>query len=152
MADVNIEVAHIHSDEKFGNEQLQSIDIYKQIVSELLRRNKTFVTCVLVDDRSNAPFNEKKFIASLKENGVAIDFIGYESQIGNDASTVWTLARLGEKDVSVKSFTKKEFSAKEIVTILPEKYSMEEKGVLDFVRKKFPHREKDITYEFFQEN
>jgi hypothetical protein len=151
MADVNIEVAHIYADETCGSEQLQSIDIYKQVVAELLAHGKTFVTCALVDDRMGAMFNEKKFIEMLGKHGAKIDFIGYESQLGKDASTAWTLARLGEKKISVKSFTKKDFAAKEITTILPEKYSMEEKDVLMAVKKLCPAREKDITYEFFEE-
>ena len=151
MADVNIEVAHMRAGELFGDEQLHGIAIYKQVVKELKREKKSFVTSALIDDKTKKKFNEKAFIANLKKNKVTLDFIGYESALGKKPSTLWTFARLGEQEPAITKFTKKPFGAKEIITILPEKYSFEERGVLMAVKKAYPKREKDMSYEFFKE-
>lgn len=84
-ADYNIEFAHIYAHETFSGEQIKSTEILKKIISKLQKDKKTFVTSVLIDEFHSVVFRlyKKKLIEKLEQQGVNIDFIGYESRLGN---------------------------------------------------------------------
>src|SRR3989344_3794911 len=82
--DYNIEFSHIYADEKFGSEQIHSIEILKEVLQKLKRRNKTFVTCILIDEfnPSVSCLDDKKLLGQVRKYGIPVDFIGFESKIG----------------------------------------------------------------------
>jgi len=83
VVDYSIEYAHIYSDDKFGKEQVESIEKTKKIIKDLKKRKKTFSVVVLIDDyhpdKNN--FDKEKFINNLKKAGLAPDYIAFESKL-----------------------------------------------------------------------
>lgn len=207
MVDYNVEFAHIYANEKFGSEQIHSIEILKEVLQKLKKENKTFVTCILIDEfnPSVSYLDDKRFLKEVKKFGVPVDFIGYESKvvtIGDKLlkelpksklklehfhnpqkdvlllqeggqkiglrehydimyrhtcallSAAWTLCRLGKYQIprgSVKALARKDFKAKKVITILPEKYREGEMKVLEIIGStKFKARVSDIEYRFFK--
>lgn len=82
--DYNIEFAHIYSDQKdLTNEQLESARLTKKIVDDLIKKNKTFVLTLLVDEYHPEfhKLNFNKFLKKLEKEGVPPTYIAYESRM-----------------------------------------------------------------------
>lgn len=59
MFDYNVEFAHIYADESFGENQIQSIKVHKDLIEKLKKENK------LIGDNYSSPFH--LFLLSLYE-------------------------------------------------------------------------------------
>lgn len=81
----NIEFAHIYADEEFGEEQIKSIEILKNVIARLKKERQTFVISVFIDEFHPVIFklDERKMIAEFKKHGIEVDFVGYESKLGD---------------------------------------------------------------------
>ena len=79
----NIEFAHIYADQKFGNEQIRSIEILRDLINSLRKQGKSFVTTVLIDDYNPKKNNldENAFVNKIKSLNIPLDFIAYESKL-----------------------------------------------------------------------
>ena len=79
----NIEFAHIYADQKFGNEQIRSIEILRDLINSLQKQGKSFVTTVLIDDYNPKKNNldENAFVNKIKSLNIPLDFIAYESKL-----------------------------------------------------------------------
>lgn len=84
IPDYNIEFSHIYADEEFGEEQIKSIEILKDVTSKLKSKGKNFVTCVMIDDFNPVIFklDDKKVIDKVKSYNAPFDFFAYESKFG----------------------------------------------------------------------
>lgn len=84
VSDVNIEFAHIYSDEQLSDEQLKSTELLKQITQNLEKENQIITTSILIDEFNVNSFSlcEKKMVEQLY---VSVDFIGYESRFAQIA-------------------------------------------------------------------
>jgi len=199
MNDFNIEFAHIYADENFGEEQIKSISRLKKIQEELIKKKKSFVKVVLVDEYSPIlnTLEDNDFLNNLKERGIHPDFLVHESDLSEIAKDVislipknlikkekfksgensllvkdnkkiglinssgkftcsilvaaWILVRFGIYNLhSIKKFSNKNFEAKGLITILPQKYKKTEQKVLDILETtKYKNLIKNIKYEFF---
>lgn len=85
MIEYNIEFAHIYSDKKFGKEQEKSIKILKKKIIKFLKKDKTYSTCVLIDE-----YNPEKntltidvLLNELDKKNVYPHFIGLESKLAS---------------------------------------------------------------------
>jgi hypothetical protein len=202
----NIEFAHIYADEDFGKEQIKSMEILKHVLVRLQKEKKTYVISILIDEfhPTRCTIDEESIVEVCKRNGIAIDFIGYESKLDKVANKVikglprplltiehfhqpekevlvlqehhehigltehvkctyrhtcavlsasWTLCRLGKFSTppnAIRRLTNKQFTAKNVITILPEKYRAVEDKVLEIINTtKDKCLIKKIEYEFF---
>lgn len=89
--DYNIEYAHIYSDQDFGEEQVESIKIAKEIIALLNKLNKSYVLSVLIDEYH--PIKPKNniydFLELLDKNGLKPDYIALESKMVKDSLIVF---------------------------------------------------------------
>lgn len=83
MIEYSVEFAHIYSDKKFGREQEKSIAILKKEIIKFLKKDKTYSTCVLVDE-----YNPEKntlttdiLLNELDKRNIFPHFIGLESKL-----------------------------------------------------------------------
>ena len=69
-------------------------------------------------------------------------------------SASWSLCRLGVFQIpqdAIRNLTNKDFEAKKLITILPEKYHVVEDKVLEIIKStKFKDSIKNTEYEFFE--
>lgn len=113
MADFNIEFGHIYADKKFGDEQVKSILRLKGVIKELSKKEKSFVTVVLIDEYSpmKNTLKDVNFLNSVEEEGINPDFVAYESALSNIAEEVISMIskdllkeqKFGEKGVLLLS-------------------------------------------------
>ena len=93
MNDVSVEFCHIYQDQSFGEEQQRSISLLKDVLQELERKQKTYVTSVLVDD-----FHVEKekweltlLLENMKSHHIMPDMIAMESQFTTVAEGIISL-------------------------------------------------------------
>ncbi len=106
--DYNIEFAHIYADKEFGKEQEKSIEILKKITEDLTSRDKTFVTCILIDEFSpkEKTLDEDEFLGEIIERGAKIGFIYYESNLQDNAKKLIKL--IDKSRLKVEKFSGKD--------------------------------------------
>ncbi len=85
MVDYSIELAHIYSDEKIGDEQASSIDEGVKFINGLKENLKTFSTTLLIDNYSPSSFtlDENELVDLAKSYGISFDFICYEAELAD---------------------------------------------------------------------
>lgn len=110
--DYNIEFAHVYADKKFGEEQEKSINILKKTIKKLSGLNKSFVTCILLDEYSpkNKTLKDKEYIKEVLKNNVPVDFLAHESQLTKIADFVI-------KEISKSSLVKRKFGKREVLLL-----------------------------------
>ncbi len=90
MNDYNIEFAHIYADQMFGEEQHKSIAKLKTLIKRLQQKKKSFTTTLLIDEYNSKSYvlQEIEFLQEIKEQGVQLDFLAYESTLTTIAEKV----------------------------------------------------------------
>ena len=81
--DYNIEFAHVYSDNRFSLEQKMSSEILEKTIEKLKKKNKTFVSVILIDDYqpSYSYLDVYDFLESVKNSGLSPSYVAYESQL-----------------------------------------------------------------------
>lgn len=115
--DYNIEFAHIYSNEKIGKEQLESVNIVKDLVKKLDKKNKTYTLCVLIDEYHPvySNFNLDEFLMRFKKIGILPAYIGYEGELVPSARLL--LKQIPKKFLTSKKMHAKLKFVKEIVSL-----------------------------------
>ena len=108
MVDYNIEFAHIYADKEFGDEQRKSINFLKKTIENLKRKNKSFVTCILIDEINpkEITLNESEFLKKVLSFEIPLDFIAYESKLSSIADKI--IKELPKEFLHKESFNNKQ--------------------------------------------
>ncbi|MDZ4228018.1 MAG: hypothetical protein U1E54_02115 [Candidatus Levybacteria bacterium] len=85
--DYNIEFAHIYVDDEFSAEQVESIEILRNLIVNLSNQEENFVTTILIDDYNPKEniLDENDLINKIKSFNIPLDFIAYESKLNQVA-------------------------------------------------------------------
>lgn len=113
MVDYNVEFAHIYADKEFGDEQRKSIDLLKLVIKDLQKKNKSFVTCILIDEISpeKITLNESDFLKKTLSYKIPLDFVAYESKLSSIADKII-------KELPKELLHKESFNDKEVLLLI----------------------------------
>src|SRR3989344_9564234 len=104
MKDYHIEFAHIYADERFGDEQKQSIVCLKKRIAEIKKNKKSYSTSILIDEFNPEKniLNEKEFISILKLYGASPDSVVHESSLASVSRRVIEL--ISSEKINIENF------------------------------------------------
>lgn len=105
MVDYNIELAHIYSDQKVGDEQVISIEEGVKFINKLKEASKTYSVSLLIDNYNASSFtvSETELVNLAKKYGVSFDFVVHEAVLAD-------LCDLLVKDIDPVALEKVEFA------------------------------------------
>lgn len=93
MNDVSVEFCHMYQDQPFGEEQQTSISLLKDVLQELEKKQKTYITSVLVDDFhvEQEKWELSSLLEHMKSYHITPDMIAMESKFTTIADHIISL-------------------------------------------------------------